>query len=226
MVAAILYIGIGTEPLQGIGGVRLFGSHVHPASIPAPYGGRMTLPAEIPALMQRIAQRDDKALAELYGRFSKAIYNVIFGIVKRKEDAEEILCEIFFQVWEKAPTYDIAKGSVYTWLLTMARNRSIDRLRSKGFKNGKAESAMEPDDMAGLDHNSQLDNVVLAERAGMVKAALGKISQDQRRVLETAYFEGQTQTEIAATLGVPLGTVKSRVRDGMKAMQALLKDMV
>lgn len=67
-------------------------------------GNLMTLPAEIPALMRRIAQRDDKALADLYGRFSKALYNVIFGIVKRKEDAEEILCEIFFQVWEKAPT--------------------------------------------------------------------------------------------------------------------------
>lgn len=189
-------------------------------------GEPLTRPVDIPDLMQRIAQRDDKALAELYGRFSKALYNVIFGIVKRKEDAEEILCEIFFQVWEKAPAYDIAKGSVYTWLLTMARNRSIDRLRSKGFKNGRAESAMETDDVAGQDGHSQLDNVVLEERAGIVKTALGKISRDQRRVLETAYFEGLTHSEIAASLGVPLGTVKSRVRDGMKAMQALLKDML
>ncbi|MDB5106552.1 MAG: hypothetical protein JWP91_4241 [Fibrobacteres bacterium] len=189
-------------------------------------GAGMTLPAEIPMLMQRIAQRDDQALAELYSRFSKAIYNIIFAIVKRKEDAEEILCEIFFQVWEKAPAYDIAKGSVYTWLLTMARNRAIDRIRSKGYRNEKAGSSMDVDDIAGSDHYNQLDNVVLSERAALVKSALEKISPDQRRVLETAYFDGRTQSEIAVTLGLPLGTVKSRVRDGMKAMQGLLKDLI
>ena len=187
---------------------------------------RMTLPPEIPLLMQRIAKRDPKALRDLYGRFSKVLYNAIFAIVKGKEDAEEILCETFFQVWEKAPAYDIAKGSVYTWLLTMARNRSIDRLRSKGYKNGKAEASMEPDDLAGLDHGNQLDNVVLAERAAIVKTALDGISPEQRHVLETAYFEGRSQSEIATALGIPLGTVKSRVRDGMKAMQGLLKDLI
>jgi RNA polymerase sigma-70 factor, ECF subfamily len=187
---------------------------------------RLTLPPEIPMLMQRIAERDAKALRDLYGRFSKALYNVIFAIVKRREDAEEILCEIFQQVWEKAPTYDISKGSVYTWLLTMARNRAIDRIRSKGYKSGKNESAVQVDDMASLDHYNQLDHVMLSERAAIVKTALQKLSPDQRRVLETAYFEGRTQTEIAATLGVPLGTVKSRVRDGMKAMHGLLKDLL
>lgn len=196
-------------------------------SIPASdWTVRLTLPPEIPILMQRIAQRDAKALRDLYGRFSKAIYNAIFSIVKRKEDAEEILCEIFQVVWEKAPTYDISKGSVYTWLLAMARNRAIDRIRSKGYKSGQNESAVQMDDMASLDHYTQLDHVLLAERAAIVKSALQKISPDQRRVLETAYFEGQTQVEIAATLGVPLGTVKSRVRDGMKAMQGLLKDLL
>lgn len=197
-----------------------------PSALPFGWTAWVNLPTEIPLLMQRIAARDAIALRDLYSAFSKAIYNAIFAIVKRKEDAEEILCEIFFQVWERAPSYDIAKGSVYTWLLTMARNRAIDRIRSKGYKSGKNESAMEVDDIAAFDSYNQLDNVLLSERAAIVKSALQKISPDQRRVLETAYFEGQTQSEIAATLGVPLGTVKSRVRDGMKAMQGLLKDLL
>lgn len=188
---------------------------------------RMTLPPEIPLLMQRIAQRDAKALRELYGKFSKAIYNAIYGIVKGKEDAEEILCEIFQQVWEKAPTYDGSKGSVYTWLLAMARNRAIDRIRSKAYKAGLATDGGDGlDDLSAVDHYNQLDQVVLSERAAQVKHALTQISPDQRRVLETAYFDGQTQTEIAEKLGVPLGTVKSRVRDGMKALQGLLKDVL
>lgn len=188
---------------------------------------RMTLPPEIPLLMQRIAQRDAKALRELYGKFSKAIYNAIYGIVKGKEDAEEILCEIFQQVWEKAPTYDGSKGSVYTWLLAMARNRAIDRIRSKAYRARLATDGGDGlDDLSAMDHFNQLDQVVLSERAAQVKHALAQISQDQRRVLETAYFEGQTQTEIAEKLGLPLGTVKSRVRDGMKALQGLLKDVL
>lgn len=187
----------------------------------------MTLPPEIPLLMQRIAERDAKALRDLYGKFSKALYNVIFGIVKGKEDAEEILCEIFQQVWEKAPAYDGSKGSVYTWLLAMARNRAIDRIRSKAYKAGLATDGGDGlDDLSASDHYSQLDQVVLSERAAQVKAALQRISPDQRKVLETAYFEGHSQTEIAEKLGVPLGTVKSRVRDGMKALQGLLKDVL
>jgi RNA polymerase sigma-70 factor, ECF subfamily len=220
MDAATLYIEAGTN--------RFPSSAFRPD---APSAGSVRVPPmnpgpEVPALMQRIALRDDKALEELYARFSKALYNVIYAIVKRKEDAEEILCDIFFQVWEKAPVYDVSKGSVYTWLLAMARNRSIDRLRSKGYKSSRAESGQEPDDMAGMDASNQLDNVVLAQRAAIVKSALGRISPEQRRVLETAYFEGRSQTEIATDLGIPLGTVKSRVRDGMKAMQSLLKDLI
>ncbi len=184
----------------------------------------MTLPPEIPILMERIAKRDSRALRDLYGRFSRALYNVIFSIVKRKEDAEEILCEIFHQVWERAPSYDISKGSVYTWLLTMARNRAIDRIRSKGYRQGNAQSQQEVEELQGFNREDQLDQVVLSERADLVKSALERISPEQRLVLETAYFEGRTQTEIAASLNLPLGTVKSRVRDGMKALQSLLKD--
>ena len=179
-------------------------------------------------LMERIVRRDDRALEELYERFSRALYAVILGIVKKKEDAEEILCEIFFQVWEKAPSYDLGKGSVYTWLLTLARNRAIDRIRSKGYKNQNLndDSAEEMDLFSSPDAENQLDNVVLAERAALVKTALDKIAPEQKQVLEVAYFEGYTQNEIAERLNLPIGTVKTRMRSGMKALQDLLKDLL
>lgn len=199
-----------------------------------------TAAAEVPALMKAIAARDEEALRELYGRFSKALYHAILAIVKRKEDAEEILCDVFHQVWEKASAYEAQKGSVYTWMLTLSRNRAIDRLRSKGYKAALAErqSAADsggPEAAEGLDAldllasasaESPLDRTLLSERAALVQAALRKISPEQRQVLEVAYFEGYTQTEIAEKLGLPLGTVKSRARDGMKLLHHLLKDAI
>ncbi|HAO99708.1 MAG TPA: hypothetical protein DCQ83_06655 [Fibrobacteres bacterium] len=192
------------------------------------FGALLKPAVEMTELMERIVRRDSKALEELYERFSKALYSVILSIVKKKEDAEEILCEIFFQVWEKAPSYDLGKGSVYTWLLTMARNRAIDKIRSKSYKNQRQENdeIEEMDVFTNEDKHNQLDNVVLTERAEIVKSALMQIAPDQRQVLEVAYFEGYTQSEIAERLGVPVGTVKTRMRTGMKTLHGLLKDLV
>ncbi len=177
-------------------------------------------------LMEKIVQRDAKALETLYERFSKALYSVILPIVKKKEDAEEILCEVFLQVWEKAPSYDVNKGSVYTWLLRMARNRAIDKIRSKSYKNQRqeADDVEDMDDFASRNSESPLDGVLISERAEIVKTALARISPDQRLVLETAYFEGYTQSQIAERLHLPLGTVKTRMRDGMKSLQGQLKE--
>ena len=179
-------------------------------------------------LMERIVRRDDRALEELYERFSRALYAVILSIVKKKEDAEEILCEIFFQVWEKAPSYDLGKGSVYTWLLTLARNRAIDKIRSKSYKNDKQndDDVDEMDAFTNMNNPSPLDNILLSERAALVKSALAQIPPDQKQVLEVAYFEGYTQSEIAIRMNLPMGTVKTRMRSGMKALQDLLKDKV
>lgn len=192
------------------------------------FGGSMDTAVEIAELMAGMARREPKALEELYARFSRALYNVIFAVVRRKEDAEEILCDVFHQAWEKAHSYDGTKGSVYTWLLAMSRNRAIDRLRSKGYKlqANATEGTDAVEDLAGSEGSDPLDQAVLAERAVLVREALGRISPDQRRILEIAYFEGRSQSEIAAALELPLGTVKSRVRDGMKALQGLLKGLV
>jgi RNA polymerase sigma-70 factor (ECF subfamily) len=188
---------------------------------------RNTAMTEAAELMERIIRRDEKALDILYDRFSKALFGAILCIVKRKEDAEEVLCEIFLQVWDKAPSYDLNRGALYTWLLSMARNRAIDKIRSKGYKNQKQEidpvgGEMEMDDFAAPSSENALDALVLSERAGTVREALTLISPDQRTVLEIAYFEGYTQSQIAERLGLPLGTVKTRMRDGMKSLQTFL----
>jgi RNA polymerase sigma-70 factor (ECF subfamily) len=179
-------------------------------------------------LMARIVERDEKALDQLYERFSGALYAVILRIVKSREDADEILCEIFLQVWNKAATYDLARGATYTWLISMARNRAIDRIRSKGYKNSK-QDADEPGELERLENpssESPLEAVLLSERASAVREALRGISPEQREVLEIAYFEGYTQSQIAERLRMPLGTVKTRMRDGMKALQSLLKGRI
>ena len=190
--------------------------------------GSLAPRVKMTGLMERIVLRDDRALEELYERFSKALFSVILSIVKKKEDAEEILCEIFFQVWEKAPSYDLGKGSVYTWLLTLARNRAIDKIRSKSYKNQKQEDddIDEMDVFAGMNNPDPLDNILLSERAEIVKAALTRIPLEQKHVLEIAYFEGYTQSEIAERMALPVGTVKTRMRSGMKALQDILKGQV
>lgn len=188
----------------------------------APAGPGMT------ECMERIATRDPRALETLYDRYSRVLFAVILSIVKRKEDAEEILGDIFFQVWEKAERYDASKGSVYGWLLALARNRSIDRLRSKGYKQGRQEDSEtgEMDGFAGEGLDNPLDKADLSQRMTRVRAALEKISPDQRRVIETAYLEGYSQSEVAERLGLPLGTVKTRMRDGMKHLQTLLRELL
>jgi RNA polymerase sigma-70 factor (ECF subfamily) len=183
---------------------------------------------ETSELMERIVARDEKALDLLYERFSSALYAVILRIVKSREDADEILCEIFMQVWNKASSYDLARGATYTWLVSMARNRAIDRIRSKGYKNSKqnGDDPSELDMLENLSSESPLETILLSERASVVREALRGISQEQRTVLEIAYFEGYTQSQIAERLALPLGTVKTRMRDGMKALQALLRGRI
>ncbi|MDB5048554.1 MAG: polymerase sigma-70 factor, subfamily [Fibrobacteres bacterium] len=175
--------------------------------------------------MERIVRRDARALEFLYDRFSNVLFRFVLAFVKRREDAEDVLGEIFFQVWRKAETFDRDKGSVYGWLLSIARSRAIDRLRSKQFKNDRMEDPglLDMDDLAGASSVSPLD---LAERSMMMKhvrSAMDSIPSDQRRVIEEAYLGGFSQSQVANRLGLPLGTVKTRMRDGMRTLQSILK---
>ena len=180
-------------------------------------------------LLKEIAGGSEAALARLYDRYSRLLFSLILAIVKDSRDAEEVLQEVFLQVWRRAGGYDPGRGGVYKWLITLARTRSIDRTRSKNF--ARHREAGSGDDTAlerarDPKQATQLDAVLILERAEVVRGVLARISPDQRRVLQLGYFLGYSQSEIARTLDLPLGTVKSRMRLGLIALRGLLDEEI
>lgn len=176
-------------------------------------------------LLHRVALRDQNAFAMLYDRYATVLYSLCLAIVKRQDDAEDVLQECFLQIWEKAYAFDGLKGSVYTWLVTMTRNRAIDRLRSKQFQMSKQRQPdFDFETIAAGEGSSPLESASLAERAHLVHRAFAALPVEQREVLQMAYFQGYSQSEIAQQLRVPLGTVKTRTRQAMKKLHALLAD--
>jgi RNA polymerase sigma-70 factor (ECF subfamily) len=178
-------------------------------------------------LILKVSRRDEKAFETLYDLYGKLLYSLILSIVKRQSDAEDVLQETFFQVWEKARTFDAAKGNTYSWLVALARNRAIDRIRSKSFRNQKqTDSEVDTEPIKALAESGPLDALMMQERAALVKNALQQIPREQREVIEIAYFDGYSQSEIAEHLNIPLGTVKTRMRQGMKKLHALLRERI
>lgn len=176
-------------------------------------------------LIDRIANKDRKAIAELYDRYAKLIYSLIFKIVKKKDDTEEVMQEVFLQIWEKAPSFDANKGNVYVWIVTMTRNKSIDRLRSKRYKQDKLNSDIEPFTLflPSADADA-LDQAVASEQAVRLQQALTELPDNQRELLEQSYFEGYSQSELAERHNLPLGTVKTRMRSGLKKLKDVLTE--
>lgn len=177
-------------------------------------------------IMTRIKARDSAALSELYDFYNRLLFGLILSILKKREEAEDILQEVFITIWEKAEQFDLDKGTVYTWIVSLARNKSIDRLRSKVYKEQKKQSAsLDNEDVfypLYSDEQDPLEQTILADRAKSVHEALDQISDKQRKVLQVAYFNGMSQSEIAEVFGIPLGTVKTRMRDGMIKLRELL----
>lgn len=177
------------------------------------------------ALVARIAAGDREAFARFYDAMAAAAFGLIRRIVRDPAAAEEVLQEVFLQVWREATRYDRQRGSPEAWLVMRARTRAIDRLRSmrrsdRTFGRLIAESAV------GQEAAGETNPGVAAEDRGKVEAALGALPTPQRRVIELAFFEGLTQTEIAARLGEPLGTVKTRSRLGLERLRTILRGRV
>lgn len=172
-------------------------------------------------LLEEIARGSEKALAGLYDRYSGVLYSLILAILKDPRDAEEVLQEVFLQVWRDAGRYDSGRGSAYRWLVNLARSRAIDRTRSKNFARHRETREILDllDARSDPSQASQLDLVLMLERADAVRDVLARISPEQRRVMELAYFRGHSQSEIARQLEIPLGTVKSRMRHGLIALR-------
>jgi len=170
-------------------------------------------------LLHAVARGDETALGACYDRYRLILFGLILRILHDREEAEDVLQEAFLQVWRRAGDFDEARGRAFTWLVTIARSRALDRLRSAGSRTRLAEEAAQaPRDEVG---DAALD-ALKSEQGTIVRNALAELPEEQRRTLLLAYFEGLTQTEIAARLGDPLGTVKTRMRSGLIKLRELL----
>jgi RNA polymerase sigma-70 factor (ECF subfamily) len=181
--------------------------------------------AEVPEpspeeILSRIARQEPAALAALYDRTASLVHGLALRILGDHGAAEDVTLEVYLQIWRQAGSYDRGRGSPLAWLLTVARTRAIDRLRSdRATRRGEPLRVARalPAPAPGPE-----DEAVRRERRGFVHQALLRLAPAQRRALELAYFGGLSQTEIAAQLGEPLGTVKTRIRLGLMHLREAL----
>jgi RNA polymerase sigma-70 factor (ECF subfamily) len=183
------------------------------------------------SLLQRIAARDTAALAELYDRHSRLLFGLIMRIVRDREEAEEILQEAFVRVWTRAETFDARLGGPLPWMVRLARNFAIDRLRARRNRAAIAVAAPLQDVRVSGEleaSNIQSPEMVVmdAERRRVLTEALANLPAEQRQLIEAAFFDGYTHAELARRFRLPLGTVKTRIRTGMIAMRHRLEHAV
>lgn len=172
-------------------------------------------------LITRTAEGDQAALATLYDRTSPQVYGLVFRILGNRETAEEVTLDVYTQVWRQAHTFDDSRGTPGCWLMTLARTRAIDRFRAGLAERGKMEALDAASFFASEDPtpDQELEG---QERRKLVRKALDTLSSDQRQAIALAYFYGLSQTEIAEKLGLPLGTIKTRMRLGMIRLREAL----
>ena len=169
------------------------------------------------ALLGRVTARDQQALAELYDRHSRLLFTLIVRIVRDRAESEEALQEVFLAVWTKASTYNATLGSPVGWLVRLARNRAIDHFRTSGVRARTLEGLEAPE----VGDNPEQAASRNQERS-RVRSALDTLPDEQRALIEQAYFRGMTHSELAEAFALPLGTVKTRVRAGMQALRQQL----
>jgi RNA polymerase sigma-70 factor (ECF subfamily) len=169
------------------------------------------------ALVLRLQRRDPQALAELYDRYGKMAYSLVLRVVRDGAIAEDLVQETFLRVWNRVHSIDSEKGCLGPWLLAIARNRAIDYLRSSAGRERKAVE-LDETDHAPLYSGMEAD-ILISDQARRVKVAMEKLAPNYRAVMELAYFEGLSQSEMAVQMGQPLGTIKTWVRTALQSLR-------
>jgi RNA polymerase sigma-70 factor (ECF subfamily) len=172
-------------------------------------------------LIRRMASKDAMALDAFYSRYNRLAFSLIYRIVGSRDDAEDVLVDVFWQVWQQAGRYDASRGKPVAWLLTIARTRAIDSIRASGRRPVKSDSV--DASVESARSQAEADAFVFADTRRAVREALEGLPEQQRVPLEMAYFEGMSHTEIASALNQPLGTIKDRIRTGMMHLRKRLK---
>lgn len=176
---------------------------------------------DLAALIRRVAAGEETALAELYDRTSSLVHAVARRVLMDQSAAEEITIDVYTQVWRQVANYDESRGSVVSWLSTLARSRAIDRLRSTATHRQRSEALDEVIELVDPNHSPE-ELSSLSERRRIVQRAMSEITEEQREAIEVAFFQGLTHSEVANKLGQPLGTIKTRIRTGMLRLRELL----
>src|SRR6266851_10273517 len=166
-------------------------------------------------LAERLKRREPQAMADLYDRYGRLAYSLIFRIVRDTGIAEDLVQETFLRVWNRAQGFDAERGALGPWLLAVARNRAIDYVRSSGGKMARGSFELAHAEHPSVFVNFEAD-VLSQDRARRVRVALDRLNENQRHVIELGYFEGLSQSEMAERMGQPLGTVKTWVRTALK----------
>jgi RNA polymerase sigma-70 factor (ECF subfamily) len=191
----------------------------HPAARPDEAAAAIDLD-----LLDRIRHGDSAALDALYKRYSSPVYSLVWKILQSPEEAEDVALDVFWQVWRQADRYDPSRGAPPAWIFTVARSRAIDRLRARRRREARTISFDDPATrLDPLDEEAAPDDVVSYRQArDSVRKAMTGLSPVQREAVEIAFFRGLTHVEIAEKLGEPLGTVKTRIRQGLIRLRRAL----
>lgn len=169
-------------------------------------------------LAERLKRREPAVMGELYDRFGKLAFSLIYRIVRDIGVAEDLVQETFLRVWNRSQGFDAERGALGPWLLAVARNRAIDYVRSSGGKMSRGALELEAAEHPAVFVNFEAE-VLSQDSARRVRGALGRLNENQRHVIELAYFEGLSQSEMAERMGQPLGTVKTWVRTALKNLR-------
>jgi RNA polymerase sigma-70 factor (ECF subfamily) len=170
-------------------------------------------------LLHAVARGDEGALARLYDQYRVILFGLLVRILGSREEAEDVLQDVFIQVWRRAGDFDETRGKPFTWLVTLARSRAIDRLRLLGARQRLADASAKNQTEEVSD---ALADTIQSGQREVIQRALSELPEEQKQALVLAYYDGLTQSEIASQLGTPLGTVKTRMRSGMAKLRALL----
>ena len=186
------------------------------SEIQSPEGDRLDV-----TIIERIAAREATAVGDLYDRHNRLLYGLILRILRDRSEADEVLQDVFVTVWNRAETYNVALGSPAGWLVRIARNRAIDRLRANTTRRRAVESV--PLELQASE-NPEV-SALLGEQQRVVARALEAIPREQRDLIEEAYYLGHTQSELAERHKLPLGTVKTRIRTGLLMLRQQLSQV-
>lgn len=171
-------------------------------------------------LLPLLLKKNDRSFTLLYDNYSKSLYGIIFNLIKDKEEAEDVLQEVFVKIWKNIDTYNTSKGRLYTWMLNIARNTSIDKLRSKGFNNNQKN--LSTDNFVHiLDDNSKSINKI--DAIG-IKEFIKKLKPKCIQLIDLLFFKGYTQQEASDELEIPLGTVKTQNRNCMNELRLMINE--